>query len=41
MARLLNARYTVIPAAAHSPAAENAALTARLLLDFWASVSGR
>lgn len=41
MARRLNARYAVIPAAGHSPAAENAALTARLLLDFWASLSGR
>jgi pimeloyl-ACP methyl ester carboxylesterase len=41
MARRLNARYAVIPGAAHSPAAENPGLTARLLLDFWASVSGR
>jgi pimeloyl-ACP methyl ester carboxylesterase len=35
MAEQLAARYAVIPAAAHSPAVENAAATVRTLLDFW------
>jgi pimeloyl-ACP methyl ester carboxylesterase len=38
MARRLGARYAVVPDAAHSPAAEQPAVTAGLLLDFWASV---
>jgi pimeloyl-ACP methyl ester carboxylesterase len=41
MARRLGARYAVVPDAAHSPAAEQPAATARLLLDFWASVERR
>jgi pimeloyl-ACP methyl ester carboxylesterase len=39
MADRLGARYEVIPAAAHSPAAENPAATARLLLDFWSATT--
>jgi pimeloyl-ACP methyl ester carboxylesterase len=35
MAQRLGARYAVIPGAAHSPAVENAAETARVLLEFW------
>jgi pimeloyl-ACP methyl ester carboxylesterase len=35
MATRLGARYVVIPASAHSPAAENPAPTASVLLDFW------
>jgi pimeloyl-ACP methyl ester carboxylesterase len=41
MAGRLGARYAVIPDAAHSPAAERPDATARLLLEFWASVEGR
>jgi pimeloyl-ACP methyl ester carboxylesterase len=41
MARRLGARYAVVPDAAHSPAAEQPAATAGLLLDFWASVERR
>lgn len=36
MARRLGGRYVVIPQARHSPAAEQPARTAALLLDFWA-----
>jgi pimeloyl-ACP methyl ester carboxylesterase len=35
MAERLGARYAVIPNAAHSPAVENPAGTARALLEFW------
>jgi pimeloyl-ACP methyl ester carboxylesterase len=35
MAQRLGARYEVIAAAAHSPAVEDPAATARLLADFW------
>ncbi len=37
MAVSVGARYAVIPDAAHSPAIQNAAGTAQLLVDFWAS----
>lgn len=35
MAERLGARYEIIPASAHSPAAEAPTATAELLLDFW------
>lgn len=38
MARRLGAAHVVIPAAAHSPAVENPAATARALLGFWAQL---
>jgi pimeloyl-ACP methyl ester carboxylesterase len=41
MARRLDARRAVIPAAVHSPAMENPAETVRVLLDFWSSAEGR
>ena len=41
MAQRLGARYEVIPAAAHSPAVENPARTAAVLLDFWRSTAAQ
>lgn len=38
MARRLGAQYAVVPDAVHSPAVENPAATAEILLDFWRSV---
>ncbi len=40
MAARLGARYEVIPGAAHSPAVENPASTAAVLLDFWRRQAG-
>jgi pimeloyl-ACP methyl ester carboxylesterase len=37
MARRLDARYTAIPGAAHSPAVENPSATVATLVEFWRS----
>jgi len=40
MAQRLGARYDVVPAAVHSPAAENPSATVAVLCDFWRSHDG-